>query len=596
MGTAIVLDTTDKDRHAERQESEGAGISSAQVFVVTTRSQKREREDGSDQGTREIDWGELGQVEKSPEKKRINLDESKHSKQDEGNQEPREKQSTLDEAVSEESDSSDLFSSDDNDEDWSGIKMAQRKLRTQEDRGRTGRKFATCQMLEETGDHPGAEPILSQANNRASKLPRVRDEQHIRAEIQITSTPRKDLIIQRPQREINPPLSHRNRKMFGNTVNESGEISESLGKESEELQPGTLVSSKSKEVDLDNCLMETDSTQYVGAPKQDSELNISIERTQTHGRDSMQIESKKDKPELKWNVERFSSGGRIGVQVLVWNEEQESIEQRPQTGEPSNHMQSRYNRPEYQPRVELTRLEIPTVGNSSEILRTPFTIGETAIYRRNEERGVQVRPNLPTNGDIENGMEPSTDFGGLGKENINESDILASCHQENGLSMQDATDSEQNKQQLTGSITLPDSEVADTRGLANNEPLQGNQNTDANTNSASSTPASQEVPGLRDEQEAANGLTIRDLFEGNMEVDELSVHDEGSQEQVNETPRITQAEELSHQDDQAPPIDVTEFTKEPGKRKINAFTLVVEGDIVYNIFIVDKVGPIFKPR
>ncbi|KAJ8668638.1 hypothetical protein QAD02_010301 [Eretmocerus hayati] len=504
MGTAIVLDTTDKDRHAERQESEGAGISSAQVFVVTTRSQKREREDGSDQGTREIDWGELGQVEKSPEKKRINLDESKHSKQDEGNQEPREKQSTLDEAVSEESDSSDLFSSDDNDEDWSGIKMAQ--------------------------------------------------------------------------------------------LNESGEISESLGKESEELQPGTLVSSKSKEVDLDNCLMETDSTQYVGAPKQDSELNISIERTQTHGRDSMQIESKKDKPELKWNVERFSSGGRIGVQVLVWNEEQESIEQRPQTGEPSNHMQSRYNRPEYQPRVELTRLEIPTVGNSSEILRTPFTIGETAIYRRNEERGVQVRPNLPTNGDIENGMEPSTDFGGLGKENINESDILASCHQENGLSMQDATDSEQNKQQLTGSITLPDSEVADTRGLANNEPLQGNQNTDANTNSASSTPASQEVPGLRDEQEAANGLTIRDLFEGNMEVDELSVHDEGSQEQVNETPRITQAEELSHQDDQASPIDVTEFTEEPGKGKINAFTLVVEGDIVYNIFIVNKVGPIFKPR
>ncbi|KAJ8665399.1 hypothetical protein QAD02_007061 [Eretmocerus hayati] len=364
----------------------GRGNASAQVFVVTTRSQKREREDRSDQGTREIDWGEFGHVEKSPEKKRINLNGSQNSEQDEDNQESRGKQSTLDEADSEDSDSSDLFSSEDNDEDWSGIKMAQRQSWTQGDRGRTGRKFSTWRMLEEIGDHPGAEPILSQATNTAGKLPRVRNEQHIRAEIQITSTPRKDLIIQRPQREINPPLSHRNREMFGNTVNESEDISESLGKAFEELQSGTLVSSKSKEVDLDNCLMETDSMRYVGAPKQDSELNITIEKTKAHGRDSMQIESKKDKPELKWNVERFSSGGRLGVQVLVWNEEQESIEQRPQTGEPSTYMQSRYNQPEYQPRVELTRLEIPTVGNSGETMRTPFTIGDTSIYRRNEER------------------------------------------------------------------------------------------------------------------------------------------------------------------------------------------------------------------
>ncbi|KAJ8666717.1 hypothetical protein QAD02_008379 [Eretmocerus hayati] len=223
--------------------------------------------------------------------------------------------------------STDPSVSDRNDKDWSGIEMAERQINSQASKVQRGGRFSPWNMLKEIDDHPHAEKILSQASHEADVLPYLTEKrlEKMGADIQITRTPKKDIIIRRPEKEQRQTLSRKHSYLYGNTLYDSSESEDDINGA---LQTKSKTGQSTNETTdpLNKCMDNLDSTQYAELPaettRQIESSHVVDESTTPMEIDELTINvsEKMAIHPLSWKVKEFETQGQAGVQILVWGE------------------------------------------------------------------------------------------------------------------------------------------------------------------------------------------------------------------------------------------------------------------------------------
>ncbi|KAJ8685959.1 hypothetical protein QAD02_021752 [Eretmocerus hayati] len=166
--------------------------------------------------------------------------------------------------------------------------------------------FPICVMIDGSEGHPAAQDIISQANTQSDVLKRIRGEQFFRSDVQHASTPKEGLVINREQ------VSR-----FGNTIEEISK-QQTLG-ESPVYEKSARLPERINGV--------PENGPHAGETKE-SEVTHTLEGNNTG---------------LSWEVRELQAEGRAGIDV--WGQEKEATSDQQQA--------------QYQPIVELTRLDIP---------------------------------------------------------------------------------------------------------------------------------------------------------------------------------------------------------------------------------------------
>ncbi|KAJ8666332.1 hypothetical protein QAD02_007994 [Eretmocerus hayati] len=289
--------------------------------------------------------------------------------------------------------------------------------------GEKGRHFPGWNMLKEIDDHPAAEPILSQATNDVEQLPVVTDKdiRGMGAGIRITSTPKEDKIMNRPEPDKNVPLSLKRKLSHGDTIYEgtnSGIHQDFSDAQVPENPPSFNESMKS----VDKAMVNLDSTKYADLPNQTNKKNTPTFKVdgkvteKLNSNQSATVAKKRTRNPLSWDIEEFEAQGQAGLQILVWEKRHESDTSNSNGG--SNLAESSRSATKErilsqnkdiqnsedvrsQPVVNLTRLEFPrTNGTQQQIVQEDRDL-QTEDGKTNYQPDLNRTGAQPLNDDIE---------------------------------------------------------------------------------------------------------------------------------------------------------------------------------------------------